>query len=185
MKAWIQKNRGFLLAIGILLFVRGAIANQYIVPSGSMLPTIQIGDRLFVDRLAYDFKIPLTKISLVRFGDPERGDIIVFDSPEAAGGVVMVKRLIGLPGDHIELKNGSMFLNGEKFEDDPFGNEVSLVVPDDQFFMMGDNRNNSADSRAWGLVPRANLIGRTRNVLYSANFLELSVNWDRFGKALN
>jgi signal peptidase I len=155
------------------------------VPSGSMLPTIQIGDRLLVNRLAYDFKIPLTKISLAKLGNPQRGDIIVFDSPDAAGGVVMVKRLIGIPGDQIELRDGSMYLNGEKFETDPFGNEASFVVPPDHFFMMGDNRNNSADSRAWGLVPRANLIGRVRSVLYSANFLDLDVKWNRTGKKIN
>jgi signal peptidase I len=185
MKIWFEKNRGFLLVIGVLLFVRGAIANQYMVPSGSMLPTIQIGDRLLVNRLAYDFKIPLTKISLAKLGDPKRGDIIVFDSPESAGGVVMVKRLVGLPGDRIELQGGSMYLNGEKFDDDPFQNDISFVVPADHFFMMGDNRNNSADSRAWGLVPRENLIGRSANVLYSANFLELKFKWDRTGKKLN
>jgi signal peptidase I len=184
-RTWFKKNRNFLIVIAVLLFVRAAIANQYIVPSGSMLPTIQIGDRLFVNRLAYDFKIPLTHISLAKLGNPERGDIIVFDSPENAGGVVMVKRLVGMPGDQIELRNGELYLNGARFDADPFHNDISFTVPPNHYFMMGDNRNNSADSRAWGLLPRENMIGRSKRVLYSANFMEFSVNWNRFGKKLD
>ncbi|MCB0422416.1 MAG: signal peptidase I [Bdellovibrionales bacterium] len=198
-----KKNRGFILFISFVVLFRVSIADQYHVPSGSMLPTIHIGDRILVNKLVYNFKIPFTNIMLAKLGEPERGDIVVFEQPTT--GTVMVKRLIGLPGDHIEVKFGYVYVNGtplipedeikeRPLEDssndtEPFkevyGDHTYTIqripyraqfdikefdVPEDHFFMMGDNRDNSNDSRFWGTVPRHLIKGRAFSVFYTLVF---------------
>ncbi|MBK8202172.1 MAG: signal peptidase I [Bdellovibrionales bacterium] len=200
-----ESNKVF---VGFLVFVvlfRVSIANQYHVPSGSMEPTIAIGDRIFVNKLTYQVKVPFTNLVLFRLGEPLRGDIVVFEKP--GDHTVMVKRLIGLPGDFLEIEEGFIRVNGETFflpgEDPPeqlksahkngLGmkyhelmsthehtvqrlpyreqyDAIKFRVPDDHFFFMGDNRDNSNDSRAWGTVPRDLLKGRASRVLYSMIF---------------
>jgi len=204
-----HENKRFLLTIFILLVVRSSLADQYLVPSGSMEPTIAIGDRIFVNKLAYDLQIPFTGVSVSKLGDPKRGDIVVFTNPK--NGIRMVKRLVGLPGDELKIKDGFVQINGEDLNQKISFNEYgyvekngeqeyfvkrhpirrlkgvqSMQVPEGHYFMMGDNRDNSSDSRAWGFVPRKNLIGKANSVLFSGNFLQKNpqIAWSRFGKSL-
>ena len=103
-------NKGFLLFMVGMILVRSAVADWYSVPSGSMYPTLMIGDRIIADRLAYDVRVPFTDIVLKRLADPKRGDIVTFSSPE--DGTRLVKRLIGLPGDRVEMRDDQLYLNG-------------------------------------------------------------------------
>lgn len=173
----------FLLAIFI---GRGSLADHYFVPSGSMEPTLAIGDHIAVDKTAYGIRVPLTRLRLTH-RDPNRGDIIVFEHPET--GTVLVKRVIGLPGDQLSFDGQNLSLNGQRVsqrletgrriewmpeaihplhEDRNQGPpQPEIVVPQGQYFVMGDHRGNSSDSRYWGLVPEDRLLGRAMAILYS------------------
>ncbi|MBD2234746.1 signal peptidase I [Phormidium tenue] len=139
-----------LLALGIRTFV----AEARYIPSGSMLPTLEINDRLIIDKVSYDF------------GDPQRGDIVVFRPPDALGqNEAFIKRLIGLPGDVIEVKNGQLYINGEPQAEPyiaakPDYQYGPVTVPDDSYLVLGDNRNKSFDSHFWGFLPADHVIGR-------------------------
>lgn len=139
-----------LLALGIRTFV----AEARYIPSGSMLPTLEINDRLIIDKVSYDF------------GNPQRGDIVVFRPPDALGqDEAFIKRLIGLPGDVIEVKNGQLFVNNEPQSEPyiaakPDYQYGPVTVPDDSYLVLGDNRNKSFDSHFWGFLPADHLIGR-------------------------
>ena len=175
-----------------------------------MQPTIAIGDRILVDRVAFDLKIPFTNTILKSLHEPKRGEIVVFESPIKPG-LVLVKRLIAVPGDEVEIKNGFVFLNGksaaevtdlEESYSETIGEHRHLVqripeyfrpdhfhfrVPEGHYFMMGDNRDNSADGRVFGFVPRNLLIGAAKRVLFSVNFensFSDMIALDRFGKKL-
>jgi len=221
MKRWLRENRRFLALLLCFGFFRTAIADWNPVPTGSMRPTIVEGDVVLVDRLAYDVKVPLTDIALAQLDDPVRGDIVTFSSP--TNGTRLIKRLVGLPGDVIEVRHNVLLVNGEaaryeapervqepgrlgwkidgvratervgtsqrrvQFLDRPaarrdFG---PMRVPSGHYFMMGDSRDNSEDSRYIGPVPRKLLIGRASHVLVSADIL---TNWmprfDRIGHPL-
>ncbi len=205
MKKWLKDNRGVLVFIVCLGLFRTAIADWNPVPTGSMRPTILEGDVVLVNRLAYDLKVPLTDYSLVQLGDPERGDIVTFSSPK--DGTRLIKRLVALPGDVVELRANRLFINQQAAEYsnesefrepiglgrfvtatrvteavdgsqrsvqflpvlDPKSNFGPVVVPDNQYFMMGDNRDNSEDSRYIGFVPRDLIIGRAGHILVSAD----------------
>ncbi len=142
-----------ILAIGIRTFV----AEARYIPSGSMLPTLEINDRLIIDKLSYRFK------------DPQRGDIVVFTPTPALQQEnfkdAFIKRVIGLPGDTIEVKKGKVYVNGkmlieEYIKEQPKYDYGPVVVPENQYLVLGDNRNNSYDSHYWGFVPRENIIGQ-------------------------
>ncbi len=150
-----------ILAFGIRTFV----AEARYIPSKSMVPTLQVDDRLIVDKVSYHFK------------DPQRGDIIVFMPPDEASVVctgpqasqhnkdAYIKRIIGLPGDSVEVKQGQVFINGKPLkegyvEEVPDYQYGPRVVPAGSYLVLGDNRNNSCDSHYWGFVPRDNIIGR-------------------------
>ncbi len=208
-KMW-KQNKGFILFIFLMLFFRSAIADWYHVPTGSMQPTILIGDRVFVNKLAYDVKVPFTEINLDRRSEPHRGDVIVFDSEVSNDR--LIKRVIGIPGDIIELRNNRLFVNQNPVyvqsiefpsDFDHFLNDRKsaayyheslerdhsikashsirilfdqhsrlssfspILVPEDSYWVMGDNRDNSADSRVIGVVPRRELIGRAESVIIS------------------
>ncbi|WP_168196650.1 signal peptidase I [Bdellovibrio sp. ZAP7] len=193
----IKKNRSFLLSILLLFAVRWSFADQYRVPSESMFPQLHIGDHIAVNKMAYDLKLPFTSQSLKKISDPQRGDVIVFIWP-GDNSSTFVKRLIGLPGDRIHIENGFVTINGAKLAD--FALEGSakellydehleshtyhvqrvpriareqrldLVVPDGEYFFMGDNRDNSLDSRYWGFVKREALKGKVDFVLWNIRF---------------
>lgn len=192
---WLQPA---LLVMAIILPFRSAIADWYEVPSGSMKPTIVEGDRIFVDKLAYDLKLPFTTVHLAHWADPARGDIVVFYAPD--DGMRLVKRVIGVPGDVVELRADALYVNGapavyrgvepaveagEIAAEESLGQRSHAVmflpgvaayrtfgpvrVPPGEYFMMGDNRDNSRDSRYFGFVPRAAIVGRATRVVMSLN----------------
>lgn len=202
---WIRKNLPTIFMLFFIAGVRSTLANNYFVPSGSMEPTIAIGDRLFVNRVAYDLKFPFTNKILKHIADPKRGDVVVFDSPIKPG-LTLVKRLVALPGDHVLFKNGFIYLNGKRLDD--FNGSTSyeehldghtyhvqrmpwqfrpeekeFVVPADHFLMFGDNRDNSADSRVFGFVKRDLLIGKAERVMFSFDLP--AVRFERMGKKLD
>jgi len=193
-----QQNRRFILFIFLMVIFRSGIADWNTVPTGSMKPTILEGDRIWVNKLAYDVRLPLTSISLYRHADPQRGDIVVFESHKADKR--LVKRVIGLPGDVIELRHNQLIVNGEaagyslllKTADtlylseaiadsehqimlhaqyqNPLNSFGPVQVPPNHYLVLGDNRDNSADSRVYGFVFRDEIIGRARNVVLSLNY---------------
>jgi signal peptidase I len=223
MRKWIRNNRGFLTFLLAFGLFRTAVADWNPVPSGSMRPTIQEGDVVFVDRLAYQLKVPLTNVVVARTGEPARGDIVTFYSP--LDGTRLVKRLVALPGDRVEMRDKQLWINGVAASYQPLAHVVErapdgtgidalrlvetlgdrtrvvqwlrppgasdrdrfgpLVIPADHYLMLGDNRDNSADSRWFGLVPRELLIGRADRILVSADIKgDWAPRFDRFGKRL-
>lgn len=186
-KSYLQKNRRFLVSIIILLAFRWSFADQYRVPSESMMPTIHIGDHIFTNKMAYSFVIPFTKIHLAKTGEPKVGDIIVFEFPEKRS-TNMVKRVVAVPGDEIEIRDQVVYVNGVKEKDSLISTSVNqkFRVPAENYFVMGDNRLNSYDSRFWGFVPRQNILGRAQRVLWNISLADLvpHAEIDRIGKTL-
>lgn len=204
LKIWREWIRPILVILIVCGSFRSAVADWNDVPTGSMRPTIVEGDRIFVNKIAYGLRFPFTSWRLIDFSEPQRGDIVVFFCPE--NGVRMVKRVIGLPGDTLQLRDNRIFINGEPasysvfsrapasgLDDSGFavhrvGKETidgqahpvmvmrdrrsrqfygPFTVPADQYFLMGDNRDNSRDSRWFGAVSRDLIVGRTSSVVFS------------------
>ncbi|MCC2616300.1 signal peptidase I [Aestuariibacter halophilus] len=187
----LRENTGFLAVLLLIFASRSSIADWYEVPSGSMQPTIVEGDRILVDKMAYRLDIPFTNVSLAHFADPQRGDIVVFES-EAAD-ERLVKRVIGVAGDTLSMRNNRLWLNGEPLQYDAIESKTQYVealpdaphrillqppasqlqsfgtvtVPEGHVLVLGDNRNNSADSRVYGFVPLVEIQGRAHRVLIS------------------
>jgi signal peptidase I len=202
---WWREYRGTIAFLCCMLMFRSAWADWVSVPTGSMNPTIVEGDRVLVDKHVYGLRIPWTLVRVTDGRDPRRGEIVVFDSP--IDGTSLVKRVIGLPGDTLELDDTGLVINGEHARYGagdarmldallaqtqarqpmvlreegvvpshdilrmPFGSPREtmepIVVPDGMYFMLGDNRDNSADSRYIGFVPRRNIVGRASRVVLS------------------
>jgi len=205
LKSLLKDNRGFIAFLVCFGFFRLAIADWNPIPSGSMRPTLVEGDVVLVNRLAYDFKLPLSDVSLLQTGTPQRGDVITFNSPK--DGTRLIKRLVAVPGDVVELRDEVLTINGVRADYDgthaatetlehgapivalqatehiagnartvQFLPEVAalrnfgpVAVPQDHYFFLGDNRDNSADSRFIGMVPRHLLIGRAHHIVVSAD----------------
>lgn len=196
--AFLRENRGLILFIFLMLVFRSSFADWNVVPTGSMKPTILEGDRIWVNKMAYDLRVPFTAISLYEFADPQRGDIVVFDS-EAAD-TRLVKRVIGIPGDAVELRNNRLYINGiaaryapvmESQDALQLQEEIDglihrmqvarrfrsaaasfgpMTVPPEHYLVLGDNRDNSADSRVIGFVPRREIVGRSGGVVISLDY---------------
>ncbi len=195
-KAW-RENRSLLLFILLMSVFRSAVADWNEVPTGSMQPTIVEGDRIWVNKMAYDVRVPFTHISLKKIADPARGDIIIFDSE--VSDKRLVKRVVGIPGDTLELRNNTLIINGEQLAYKSVGATAStqdlqenllgvehliridsrgtplssfqpVTVPAGYYLALGDNRDNSADSRMIGFVPRDEIVGRSRSVVLSLNY---------------
>ena len=220
MKNWLRANKGFVAFLLLFGLFRTAVADWNPIPSASMRPGLLEGDVVFVNRLAFNVKVPLTDVVLAHTGEPQRGDVVTFSSP--ADGVRLIKRVLALPGDVVEMRNEKLIINGQAalYEaagevmenlggrqvlaqrlDETIGDKHQriqvlpsvmarrdfgpITIPADQFMMLGDNRDNSADSRYIGLVPRKLLIGRAVRVLVSA---DIEGDWmprgERFGKKL-
>ncbi len=208
---WRKEIRPLLILALVLFSVRSSLADWNDVPTGSMKPTILEGDRVFVNKLAYDLKIPFTTWHLAEWANPKRGDIVVFFSPH--DGTRLVKRVVGLPGDVIELRNERLILNGNSIDYKPLSTHISgqlsqseqlhglfateelpahkhavmalpslpakrtfgpVIVPEESYFMMGDNRDNSFDSRYFGVVERKRIVGKATDVVIS---LDKSDHW--------
>ena len=229
-KVWKEKSLRFLRAARPLLFVvlivlsfRSSIADWNDVPTGSMKPSILEGDRILVNKLAYDLKVPFTTWHIAEWGSPRRGEVVIFYSP--TDGTRLVKRVIGEPGDVIALRDNQLYVNGKPADYQPLdadtirqmgpGAEQSFVfrsegiggrrhpmmetpdrytdarsrqpvtVPPGHYFMMGDNRDNSNDSRFYGPVPREKIVGRSSRVALSLDPEHYyKPRWERFFKPL-
>lgn len=218
-RGWIGS---IIIALLIATSIKSAIADWYVVPTGSMRPTIVAGDRIFTNKLAYDLKVPYTTWHIACWDNPKRGDIVVFNSP--TGGKRLVKRVIGLPGDHIAMRNNRLYINGKalvyEFLDTEYSetgisspnsnhlfyNENLLgrnhtvmitpsnpslksfadrIVPKGHYYMMGDNRDNSADSRYFGAVERQQILGRATRIVISLDLNNhYRPRWQRFFTSL-
>ena len=208
----LKENRGFFVFLLLMSVFRSGIADWNVVPSGSMKPTIVEGDRILVNKLAYDLQVPFLYYSLKKLGDPQRGDIIVFDSKVAE--LRLVKRVIGLPGDVVEMRDNVLYINGQALQYNVLeihqnqideredllgvahivrlnkdGSRLSSFektkVPEGFYLALGDNRDNSSDSRVIGFVPRDEIIGRAKTVVMSVDYDRYYMpRGDRFWKAL-
>lgn len=216
-KKVVHEIRIFLLMILVVSSLRSALADWNDVPTGSMKPTIQEGDRVVVNKLAYDLKIPFTTISVAKWDDPARGDIVVLFSP--VDGIRLVKRVVAVPGDHIEMRDNQLLVNGTPARQSPIAIVGSdeygtgyvldenllghshtimimpgiradstfgpLIVPPGQYFVLGDNRDNSNDSRFIGFIERRKIVGKAVAVAFSldrSNYLK--PRFDRFFESL-
>lgn len=191
-----HENKKFLLILASIVCFKSAVADLNSISGRSMQPTLLDGDKVWVNKLAYDVKIPFTDIALLNLGDPLRGDIVIIDSH--AAGKRLVKRIIGVPGDTIYMRNNMLVVNGEIADYEVLSEDREGVVivehlfeqshqamissfrgsrstrsygpaevPEDHFFVLGDNRDNSADSRLYSFIPRDQIVGRSSSVVFS------------------
>ena len=216
----VKNNKGTILMLIGIIAVKSSIVDWSFVPTGSLRPTLADGDQILINKVAYDLKIPLTQHSLVDISEPKNNDIVVFDKVVDGKEIRMVKRLIGIPKDHIQIKNNKLFVNGKEatykdikgskdfteldkdslsaykelgFKGDKIDVKyktetlngfthkirletgamsklppnIDLIIPENKYLMIGDNRNNSYDSRFWGLVDRKEIIGKATNIIFS------------------
>lgn len=228
----LQDNRGLVLFLLVMFVFRSAVADWNHVPSGSMVPSILVGDRILVNKMAYSLRIPFTLQPLAEFAPPQRGDVATFESPTTEQ--LLVKRVIGIPGDTVQMHHNVLTINGQaaSYSANPktidpqllvaaalsTGAEVTLlqetllektigsqthqialansqpanarhsfepiIVPPNQYLMLGDNRDFSADSRVIGLIHRRQIVGRAHTIAFSFDLDALRPRGDRFFKAL-
>jgi signal peptidase I len=190
------------IAVLIALFIRGFIVQAFKIPSSSMEPTLLVGDHILVNKFIYGVRIPYTNIKFFQYEKPERGDIIVFIFPKDRS-KDFIKRVIGLEGEKVEIINNKIYIN-DKLMNDPWGHFTlarpsledfgPIKVPEGSLFVMGDNRDNSQDSRFWGFVNINNdVIGRAFVIYYSGpNFWEIwkiwrwgEIKWRRIGRLIH
>lgn len=210
-----------LIALAVFAFKSCFFCN-YTVPTGSMKPVVEPWDKVFVNKMAYDIRVPFSKMRLFEHAQPQRGDVIVFECPYDSS-ITFLKRLIGLPGDRIDVEDGFIAINGKALEltlkeresldqilsEGGFYQEtlngktysirrvsdgfplprVSVTVPEGHYFAMGDNRDESDDSRRWGFVPRENIWGTAKFVYFSLEWMGFTslpvINWSRIGSSIN
>ena len=213
----LNEIRIFLAMLLVVSSLRSALADWNDVPTGSMKPTIEEGDRVVVNKLAYDLKVPFTTLEVFKWADPQRGDIVVLFSP--VDGTRLVKRVVGVPGDSIEMRDNQLFVNGRAAqwreiatqEDSEQGSSVvveenlagrthrvmftpqmpavrsfsPVVVPRGRYFVMGDNRDNSNDSRFIGLIARRRIVGKATAVAFSFDRAHyFAPRFERFFKSI-
>lgn len=205
----VEYARSFFPIVLIVLLLRSFLFEPFRIPSGSMMPTLLIGDFILVNKFTYGIRLPVVNTKVVQLGEPQRGDIVVFRFPKDPS-IDYIKRVIGLPGDRVAYFNKKLYINGKPVEQVSLGRYQGLgeginmtgaehlsenllgvehsilvapgmptiedvfVVPEGHYFVMGDNRDNSNDSRYWGVVPEANLVGK-------AFFIWMSLDWQRQG----
>lgn len=219
---YIETARSFFPVVLIVLLLRSFLVEPFRIPSGSMMPTLLVGDFILVNKFTYGIRLPVLHNKVIEMNQPQRGDIVVFRYPENPS-VDYIKRVIGLPGDKISYHQKKLTINGQainqvslgeyqgvKEESSPeriehlhellappaehsilvnadyphFDGEGDFIVPAGQYFMMGDNRDNSNDSRYWGFVPEANLVGKAFFIWMSWNLEEGGIIFNRIGTVL-
>lgn len=185
-------GEALLTAVILAVIIRTFVLQAYTIPSGSMLQTVQIGDYVLVNKFVYGVKIPFTDKYLFRGSDPQIGDIIVFKYPKDPD-TDFIKRVVGLPGDVVEMRNKQFYRNGEPVKEDyiqqlypnvigRLDNVGPFTVPEDSYFVMGDNRDNSDDSRDWGAVPRSYIHGKAWRIYWSWDANTHTPRFSRLGK---
>ena len=215
----VEYYEAIVMAVGIALMVRTFVVEPFKIPSGSMIPTLLVGDYLFVSKFTYGHRVPFTRTRVFMGEGPKRGDIAVFEYPKDPR-KDYIKRIVGLPGDHIVYRNKRLYLNGEpvgyeskgaynylneqaqKVESVHFNESfkegihsilvrpfaysdpTDTVVPEGHYFAMGDNRDNSNDSRYWGFVPAHRLVGKAVAIFWSWDHHQSSLRIERLGQAV-
>ncbi len=197
----------FAVAIVLALFIRTFVVQAFKIPSGSMLPTLQIGDHLLVNKFIYGIKVPFTGTTVIPITTPKHGDVVVFRYPKDRS-IDYIKRVVGTPGDTLEIRNKKVFINGEQTDDPhahyldssvinrilgPRDNFGPITVPDGKIFVMGDNRDNSHDSRFWGFVDYNDILGKAFIIYWSWDIKQpllsvqrvTSIRWGRLADIIH
>jgi len=210
---WIDLSRSLFPVILAVLVIRSFLLEPFRIPSGSMIPTLYDGDFILVNKFSYGLRLPVIHTKILPLGQPERGDVVVFRYPLNPN-QDYIKRIIGLPGDHVAYRDKQVYLNGKPVPltrigaytgPDQDGPALQLmeslgdsehpivlhteadsrgfeyVVPEGHYFVMGDNRDRSSDSRFWGPVPERNLVGKAFLVWMSWSPSAFRINWERIG----
>ena len=184
------------MALFLALFIRTFIVQAFKIPSGSMIPTLQVGDHILVNKLSYGTRIPFWEKYLIEFKKPQRGDVIVFVFPEDPS-KDFIKRVIGIGGDTVEIRGKRVYINNRLLEDPHAyfegdrermlqirGDFGPVRVPEDYLFVMGDNRDRSYDSRFWGFVNIQAVKGKALMVYWSWDGTDRWVRWERLGNLI-
>jgi signal peptidase I len=216
----VEYARSFFPVILVVFCLRSFLVEPFRIPSGSMIPTLLTGDFILVNKFDYGIRLPVLNDKILNIGEPHRGDVVVFRYPEDPS-TDYIKRVIGLPGDHIAYHDKTVYINGVKAEQRFVGpytvfptgiplpsrleveslddkkhimvihpgfygrlEQGEWTVPPHSYFMMGDNRDNSNDSRAWGFVPEKNLVGKAFLIWMNWNGANGGITWNRLGKAI-
>jgi signal peptidase I len=194
-------TEALIVAAILALIIRTFVVQAFKIPSGSMEDTLLIGDHLLVSKFTYGLQVPFIEDRIFTIRDPERGDIIVFEFPEDKDKSYFkrrdfIKRVVGLPGDTVEIRNKSVYLNGKRhltpedvYKDGnitagPRDNMPSITVPPDNYFVMGDNRDRSYDSRFWRFVDRSAIKGVAFIKYWSWNKEKFMPRWGRIGRPI-
>ncbi|MBC7903364.1 MAG: signal peptidase I [Gemmatimonadaceae bacterium] len=194
-----ESVESILWAVVLALIIRTCIIQSFVIPAGSMEDTLAIGDRLLVNKFIYGIRVPFTDLRLPSLRDPKRGDVVVFKYPEDRS-KDFIKRLIGVPGDEILVRDKRVYVNGTLYQNphevhkdpqimpqemtkrDNFG---PVRVPANAYFMMGDNRDNSLDSRFWGFVGKGDVVGLAFIKFWSWDQSGRRVRWQRIGRLID
>jgi signal peptidase I len=194
-----ENVEAILIAVVIALFIRTFVVQAFKIPSGSMKQTLLIGDHILVNKFAYGVKIPYLNTVLLPIKDPQRGDIVVFKYPVDPQ-KDFIKRVVGVGGDVVEIRDKTVFINNKKakeiapvFSDTqnlaanlrPRDNLGPITVPKNALFVMGDNRDESYDSRFWGFVPLKDVSGKAFIIYWSWDSDDFGLRWRRIGKLLD
>ncbi len=216
---YVEYSKSFFPVLVIVLILRSFVAEPFRIPSGSMMPTLLVGDFILVNKFAYGVRLPVLHTRILKWGEPKRGDVFVFRYPRDPS-LDYIKRVIGLPGDHIGYVNKTLYINGKPVDTTLKGpytdggaysqpneflyNEdlngvhhdviinhsrrtfdAEYIVPDGHYFAMGDNRDNSNDSRYWGFVPEENLVGKALLIWMNWDFSKSSIDFGRIGSGIH
>ncbi len=215
----VEYARSFFPIVLIVLILRSFIAEPFRIPSGSMMPTLLVGDFILVNKFTYGIRLPVINKKIIAMNEPQRGDIVVFRFPKEPS-IDYIKRVIGLPGDKVVYKDKQLTVNDAPVKQVSMGRyqgvgqgedmtgaeellenltgiehsilirngvssiEFSHVIPEGSYFVMGDNRDNSNDSRYWGYVPEANLVGKAFFIWMSWDWQDKGVGFSRIGTVL-
>lgn len=215
----VEYARSFFPVILIVLILRSFLIEPFRIPSGSMLPTLEVGDFILVNKYSYGIRLPVVDYKIIEISEPERGDVVVFRYPKDPS-TDYIKRVVGLPGDRIEYRNKTVYINGEKMDKKYVGPYMGsntgmplsginrmeenldgvkhsiliennkpridgeMIVPEGHYFVMGDNRDNSNDSRFWGTVDEKFLVGKAFMIWMNFNSDHGGVSWGRIGQSI-
>ena len=216
---WVEYCKSFFPVILAVLLLRSFLVEPFRIPSGSMMPTLLVGDFILVNKFDYGIRLPVLNSKIFTIGEPKRGDVVVFRYPKDPS-VDYIKRVVGVPGDHISYYNKELYINGKPAKQIPEGvyvgkgsgismsgaderleqlgdvkheilvmphtpsMEGEYVVKKNEYFVMGDNRDNSNDSRYWGPVPEKNLVGKAFRIWMNWDTANGGIAWDRIGKKI-